>query len=119
MEYMIINHTEEHDGPAPGTPEFEQFMGRWMAFNQMLIDNGHWIAGANLAPSDTATTIRKASGKSTILDGPYAESKEQIGGYYVIEAADLDEALRLARAMPLDDGAMEIRPVAFRPNPLS
>ena len=114
MEFMIINHAAEVAPPAYGTPEFEAFMGRWLGYNKMLIDGGHWIAGAGLAPSDTATTVHKSEGQATITDGPYAETKEQIGGFYLIEARDLDQALELATAMPLDDGALEVRPVAFR-----
>ncbi len=116
MEYMIINHSVESEGPVPGTPEFEAFMGRWMGYNQMLIDGGHWVSGASLASSDTATTIRKSGGKSTVVDGPFMEAKEQLGGYYLISASDLDQAIKLASAMPLDDGALEVRPVAFRPD---
>ncbi len=117
MEYMILNHTEEtDDGPAPGTPEFEAFMGRWMAYNQMLIDGGHWVAGASLTPTEAATTLHKSGGSSSVVDGPFAETKEQIGGFYLIEASDLDQALELAAAMPVDEGALEVRPVAFRPD---
>jgi hypothetical protein len=117
MEYMIMNHTVETAGPEYGTPEFEAFMGRWMEYNQMLIDGGHWIAGASLAPSDVATTVQKSGGSATATtDGPFAETKEQIGGFYLIVAPDLDKALELAAAMPIDDGALEVRPVAFRPD---
>lgn len=116
MDYMILNHTVETPGPDFGTPEFEEMMGRWMAYNQKLIDGGHWISGASLAPSDTASTVQKSGGDASITDGPYAETKEQIGGFYLISAADLDEALALATEMPLDDGNLEVRPVAFRPD---
>ncbi len=117
MEYMILNHTAETPGPDYGTPEFEAVMGRWMAYNQMLIDGGHWIAGASLAPTDAATTVQKSGGSvSGTTDGPFAETKEQIGGFYLIDAPDLDKALELAAAMPIDDGALEVRPVAFRPD---
>jgi len=117
MEYMILNNTAETSGPDYGTPEFEAVMGRWMGYNQMLIDGGHWIAGASLAPSESATTVQKADGSVTATtDGPFAETKEQIGGFYLIEADDLDKALELAAAMPIDDGSIEVRPIAFRPD---
>lgn len=117
MEYMILNHTvETDDGPAPGTPEFGAMMERWMSYNQMLIDGGHWVSGASLTPTAAATTVRKSGGKATVVDGPHAATKEQIGGYYLIEAKDLDEALELAAKMPTDDGSLEVRPVAFRPD---
>lgn len=117
MEYMIINHAVETAPPEYGTPDFEAFMGRWMAYNQMLIDGGHWVTGANLESTEAATTVHKSGGSVTATtDGPFAETKEQIGGFYVIEADGLDQALELAAAMPFDDGALEVRPVAFRPD---
>jgi hypothetical protein len=88
-----------------------------MAYNQRLIDGGHWVSAANLAPTTTATTIRKAPGSApSLTDGPYLETKEQLGGYYLIRASDLDEALELAGAVPIPAGSVEVRPVAFRPD---
>lgn len=118
MDYMILIHGDETAGaPAPGSPEFEQMMAGWMEFNQKLIDGGHWIAAANLTPTATATTIRKAPGAEPVLtDGPYAETKEQLGGFYLVSAADLDEALALAGSAPVPSGSLEVRPVAFRPD---
>jgi hypothetical protein len=117
MEYMLlINSSERAERPAPGTPEFEQTMGEWFAFNQRLIDGGHWLAGAMLAPTATATTLHTAGGASSVTDGPYAETKEQFGGFYMITAADLDEALELARLIPMPESSIEVRPVAFRPD---
>ena len=117
MEYLILNHSvETTDGPQPGTPEFGEMMGKWMAYNQMLIDNGHWVGGGSLTPTSAATSVAKSGDSITVTDGPFAETKEQIGGYYIIEAADLDEAIRLAQAMPADDVTFELRPIAFRPD---
>lgn len=117
MEYMILIHSDETVGtPDPGTPEFGEFMGHWMAYNQMLIEGGHWVAGASLMPTPSATTVRKSVEGPAITDGPFAETKEQFGGFYLVEAADLDEALRLATAIPIDVGSLEVRPVAFRPD---
>ncbi len=118
MEYMISIHSDESfPMPAEGTPEFDQFMGEWMAYNQVLIDGGHWVAGASLMPTVTATTIRKTfDAAPSVTDGPYAETKEQFGGFYLIEAADLDEAMRLATAIPVPVASLEVRPVAFRPD---
>lgn len=118
MEYMILLHSDESQIPdfEPGTPEFEQMMGGWMAYNQMLIDGGHFIQGAALAPTATATTIVKNfDGTDVVTDGPFAETKEQLGGFYLINAADLDEALALARQVPIPAGSFEVRPVGFRP----
>ena len=119
MEYMIMLYSEEGGRPdfAPGTPEFEEMMGAWMAYNQMLIDGGHWVGGASLAPTEASTMLNKAAdGSETITDGPYAETKEQIGGYYLVEAEDLDQAMDLARQVPIDVGRFEVRPIAFRPD---
>ena len=117
MEYMLLIHSDENwDAPAPGTPAFDDMMAGWMAFNQTLIDGGHWVSGASLAPTSTATTLTKSFNDApTVSDGPYAETKEQLGGYYLVKAADLDEALKLAEAIPVPVGSIEVRPVAFRP----
>ncbi len=118
MEYMILNNAEEStDYPAPGEEGFAEMMGAWMAYNQMLIDGGHYITGASLAPSATATVLhKKADGSTAVTDGPFAETKEQIGGFYVIKADDLDQAIELASGMPIPEVSLEIRPIAFRPD---
>lgn len=118
MDYMLLLYSDENwNAPTPGTPEFDAMMGEWMAFNQTLIDGGHWIAGANLMPTTTATTLVNSFGApSTMTDGPYVETKEQLGGFYLVKAADLDEALTLAKGIPLPAGSVEVRPVAFRPD---
>jgi hypothetical protein len=118
MEYMILIYRDESfEAPAPGTPEFDEMMAPWLAYNQELIDGGRWIAGANLTPTATATTVRKSlDGPSSVTDGPFAETKEQLGGFYLVNAADLDEALELAGRLPVGVGSIEVRPVAFRPD---
>ena len=118
MEYMILLYSDETQVPefAPGSPEFEATMGEWMAFNQTLIDSGQFIGGASLAPTDTATVVAKSfGGSSAVTDGPYAETKEQLGGFYIVEAADLDAAIEIANRVPIPVGSFEIRPVGFRP----
>lgn len=117
MEYMILLHSDESAAPdfAPGSPEFEAMMGEWMAFNAELIEAGNFIGGASLAPTTTATTLHKSPDGNTTTDGPYTETKEQLGGYYLVEAADLDEALAIAARVPIPYGSFEVRPVAFRP----
>lgn len=119
MDYMILIHRPEAaDAPStPGTPEFDARMAEFFAYNQMLIDGGHWIAGGSLQPATTATTLRRTDGgELTVTDGPFVETKEQLGGYYVVAAVDLDEALSLARQIPLPDATYEVRPLAFRPD---
>jgi hypothetical protein len=118
MEYMIlINSDETYAMPNPGDPGFEEAMAGWMQFNQSLIDGGHWIAGASLQETATATTIVKRPGAApTLTDGPYVETKEQLGGFYLITAADLDEALALATSLPIPAASIEVRPVKVRPD---
>jgi len=120
MQYMIMLHSEEggHEDFAPGTPEFAEMMGAWMAYNQMLLEGGHYVDGASLAPSATGTLLKKSTdAASSVTDGPFSEAKEQLGGYYLIEADNLDKAIELAEQVPIDNGTFEIRPVAFRPDP--
>jgi len=115
MEYMFLINVDETQGP-PGDPSadgFEEMMAGWFAYNQMLTEGGHFIAGASLQPSTTATVVHNATG--AVTDGPFVETKEQIGGFYVVSARDLDEALMLASKMPAP-GAIEVRPVMFRPD---
>ena len=118
MEYMLIINTDPTvPTPGPGDPGFEEFMGRWMAYNQRLIDGGHWVAGANLAPPDSATTVERRDGAPiATTDGPFAETKEVVSGFYLIKADNLDVALALAEALPVEAGHVEVRPVAFRPD---
>lgn len=115
MEYMFLINTDESLTLDPSDPGFSEYMGEWMAYNQKLRDGSHYISGGQLAPSASASTLKRASG-DTLVDGPFAETKEQFGGWYVVSAADLDEAIELAKAMPIPSASIEIRPVAFRPD---
>ena len=116
MDYLLLITTDETSNPERGTPEFDAWMGAWMQFNQQIMGAGQFIAGAGLQPTHTATTLRKAGGvKTEIVDGPFAETKEQIGGFYVVAAVDLDEALAIAESLPIPDGSIEVRPLASRP----
>jgi hypothetical protein len=118
MEYMILIHSDESvEMPEPGSPEFDAMMGEWAAYNQRLIDGGHWVAGASLQPTVTATIVRTAPGAAPVIsDGPFVESKEQFGGFYLVKAADLDQAIELATAIPAPGAVFEVRPVAYRPD---
>jgi hypothetical protein len=118
MEYMLSIVVDESRpaGPRPGEPGFEESMAGWAAYNRMLMSGGHWIAGASLTPSETATTVRLGGDAPRISDGPYAETKEVLGGFYVVAADDLDEALRLAAAIPAPGSVVEVRPIALRPD---
>ncbi|HEU4980764.1 MAG TPA: YciI family protein [Solirubrobacterales bacterium] len=92
--------------------EAKAVMDRWDAYGKEAVANGAFIAAAALQPSPTATTVRIKQGEETIVtDGPFAESKEQLGGFYLFECKDLDEALDYAKRIPFQDGTVEVRPV--------
>ncbi|GAA1916813.1 YciI family protein [Microbacterium aoyamense] len=112
MQYMILIHTEPYPAPEPGQPGFDEYMAPWLEFNRTHGASGALVAGGQLQPTETATTIRRAfGGGDTIVDGPFAETKEQFGGFYIVEAADLDAALAIATSLPLPAGSFEVRPL--------
>ena len=118
MEYMFLIHTDPMSAPTdPASEGFEEMMAAWFAYNQMLVDGGHFVSGASLQPSSTATTVQTTPTGSggSVTDGPYTETKEDIGGYYVVRADDLDRALELARAIPAE-ASVEVRPLLYRPD---
>ncbi|MDZ8171566.1 YciI family protein [Microbacterium xanthum] len=112
MQYLLLLADEPGAGPAQDSPEFAAEMGEWFAFDQMVKDAGVFVAGEALHPQSTATTVRVREGRTVLTDGPYAETKEHLGGFYVLEVADLDEAISYAEKIPnVGYGAVEIRPV--------
>ena len=87
-------------------------MGDYFTFTDGIQKSGHYVAGEALHPTSTATTIRMRGGRLTTTDGPFAETKEQLGGFYLIEARDLNEAIQVASKIPsVHTGSIEIRPV--------
>lgn len=112
MQYLLLIYSEETKTPKPGQDDFEAFMGAYFAFTDKVTKSGQFVAGDGLQPVATATTISVRNGKTEILDGPFAETKEQLGGYYLIEAKDLDEATAVAAEIPTAKyGRIEIRPI--------
>jgi hypothetical protein len=90
----------------------QQLAGEYGAFTQSIIQSGHFKAGDGLQPTTTATTVRVRDGKTMTTDGPFAETREQLGGYYLVEAKDLDDAVALAARIPeAKRGSIEVRPV--------
>jgi len=113
MKYLMTFIGEE-GGMEDATPEeMKAEMARWAAFTQETVDKGAFISGEGLQPSSTATTVHVSEGgeERTITDGPYAESKEALGGFYLLECKDLDEALDWAKKVPVRGGLIEVRPV--------
>ena len=112
MKYMLLIYGNEAAMQAASKAQTEQTMGAYVAYTDALRTAGVIVGGDRLQPSTVATTVRVADGKSKVLNGPYAESKEQLGGYYLIDAKDLDEAIGIAAGTPgARVGTVEIRPV--------
>jgi hypothetical protein len=113
MKYLLALIGDE-SGMANRTPEEQrESMRAWDSYTQELIDAGAHLGGEGLQPSATATTVKlsESGGDPVVTDGPFAETKEQLGGYYLIDVEDLDAALDWARKIPMPGGAVEVRPV--------
>ena len=99
MHYVLTLHYRDGEGPEMGTPEFEAEMKVWNAINEEMKAAGVMLGAGGLSP-ETATTVRTADGVETVTDGPFAETKEVLFSFYVIDVEDLDAALAWARKMP-------------------
>jgi hypothetical protein len=109
-QYILLIYAPTEGGPSP--EEMEAEMPRWFSYTQELQDAGVMRAGEALQPTDTATTVRVRDGQRLTTDGPFAETKEVLGGYYIIDVADLDAALAWAERIPsVGYGSVEVRPV--------
>lgn len=120
MRYAILIYDTQSASPSaePPPPEvWQQVMDEYNAYTTMLRDSGAFQAGEALQPVPTATTIRQQDGRTVTTDGPFAETKEALGGFYIVEAKDLDEALALGAACPgiRYGAAIEVRPVVDFP----
>lgn len=110
MQYLLLLHVNESDWPKLTKAEQEQGMAAYAAYTEALKTAGALKGGSRLQPSSAATTVRTTNGKLQVLDGPYADSKEQLGGYYLIDVADLDAALAWAARCPgASHGIVEVR----------
>ena len=115
MQYLILIYDEETANPSPEPTDpvvMGEILGQYNAYTEMLKDSGVFIAGEALRPVTTATTLRQKDGQTITTDGPFAETKEGLGGFYLIQAPDLDAALALAAKCPgIQFGSIEVRPV--------
>ena len=112
MKYLCLIYDDEKLYETMTKEEGDAFMGEYFAFTEGAKASGHYIAGEALQPVSTATTIRIRNGKMSTTDGPFAETKEQLGGFYLVEAKDLNEALQVAAKIPsVKIGSIEVRPV--------
>jgi len=112
MQYMLLIYRDEADEPTPGTAEFDEHIAGYVKLSNEVRDKGIMISAEPLEKIATATTVRVRNGKADVTDGPYAETKEQLGGYYLLECENLDEAISYAAKIPsVEFGSVEIRPI--------
>ena len=112
MKYLCLIYDEEAKLAAMPKAESDAFMGEYFAFTNDIKASGQYVAGEALHPVSTATTLRVRGDKTVTTDGPFAETKEQLGGFYLIEAKDLNEALQVAAKIPSAKiGSIEVRPI--------
>jgi hypothetical protein len=112
VKYLCLIYDEEKKLAAMSKAESDAFMGEYFAFTEDIRKSGHLVAGDALKPVHTATTLRQRGGKLSTTDGPFAETKEQLGGYYLVEAKDLNEAVQIASRIPsVRTGSVEVRPI--------
>jgi hypothetical protein len=112
MKYILLLHAPEAFYKSASKADLEQMTGAYIAYTEAMKKAGVMVGADRLQPVATATTVRVANGKTTVLDGPYAETKEQLGGYYIVDVPDLDAALSWAARCPAaSHGAVEVRPI--------
>lgn len=112
MQYMLLVYWNEAERKPDTQEQAAETFAAYAAYTEVLKKAGAFVAGSGLQDSSTATVVRAPNGKAKVLNGPYIESKEQLGGYYLIEAADLDEALAWAARCPgARQDAVEVRPL--------
>jgi hypothetical protein len=118
MKYMLLIYDDEKVWGTVSQAERQQIFGEYMQFTKEIQSSGHYHAGAPLQPTSTATSVRIRNQKRLVTDGPFAETREQLGGYYLIEAKDLDEAVAIAARIPSARlGTIEVRPIMEVPVP--
>jgi hypothetical protein len=112
MQYLLLIYDNEAEMLANRTGSGEAMTKEYRDFTDSILKSGHMKAGDALQPTSTATCVRIRNGKTLTTDGPFAETKEQLGGYYLIEAKDLDEATKIAARIPsAKSGTIEVRPI--------
>ena len=112
MKYMLLIYGQEDGWQNLPKADVDQMMAAYGAYTEAMKKAGVWVGGERLRPTSDATTVRVQDGKTQVLDGPYAETKEQLGGYYMIDVPDLDAALSWAARCPgAAAGTMEVRPI--------
>jgi hypothetical protein len=117
MQYLLLIYRNEAELGKMDATARQAMMADYGTFTQSIIQSGHFKAGDGLQPTTTATTVRVRDGKTLTTDGPFAETREQLGGYYLVEAKDLDTALGIAARIPgAKTGSIEVRPIMIYSN---
>lgn len=112
MQYLLLIYGSESEEVAMPTGEVESILAAYGAFTKSIIDSGAMVGSNRLRPTSDATTVRVRDGKALTTDGPFAETREALGGYYLVEAKDLDEATAIAARIPsAKTGSIEVRPI--------
>jgi hypothetical protein len=112
MQYLCLIYEDEKAWQTMSPADAERILGEYHAYTESISRSGHFAGGNALQPTHTATTVRVRQGKVATTDGPFAETKEQLGGYYLLKARDLNEAIQLAARIPgARFGSVEVRPV--------
>lgn len=112
MKYLCLIYEDEKLWEKLPKEESDAIMGEYNTFTEDIGKSGHLVGGEALQPTATATTVRVRNGKVSTTDGPFAETKEQLGGYYLIEAKDLNDAIQVAARIPsVRTGSVEVRPI--------
>lgn len=112
MKYLCLIYAEENQLDTLSDQDLRDMIGECLAYDEALRHSGHWLAAEALQPVHTATTLRVRNERLSVTDGPFAETKEQLGGFYLIEARDLNDAIRIASRIPSARfGAIEVRPI--------
>lgn len=112
MKYMALIYTDPATMNPPGSPDFGRMMDGYRVANETYHRDGVYVAGDALQAASSATTVRVRDGRTETMDGPFAETKEQLAGFYILDCADLDDAIRYAAMIPgAAHGAVEVRPI--------
>jgi hypothetical protein len=112
MKYVCLIYDQEAKLGSMSQDALDAFMGEYAEFTSAIRQSGHFVGGEALQPAQSATTIRVRNGRTSATDGPFAETKEQLGGFYLIEARDLNDAIQVAARIPSARlGSVEVRPV--------
>ncbi|HEY3112324.1 MAG TPA: YciI family protein [Gemmatimonadaceae bacterium] len=115
MKYLCLIYDDEQQWQKFPKDVQDKYMGEYTAFTETIKKNGQYVGSNQLQPSHTATIVRSRNGRVSTTDGPFVETKEQLGGYYLIEAKDLNDAIQVASRIPsARSGSVEVRPVVDR-----